>query len=538
MARILIVDDEQSIRETFAVFLRAEGHEVETAATADSALARLDDGPFDVLVGDIVMPGENGVPLLQAVRKTAPHTKVIMMTGEPTVETAAEAVRAHATDYLVKPVRKNAIVRSVNHAVALKVLEDERRRLEEANLLYQENLEHVVAQRTGDLRKKTRQLTDALEELKQAQEQIVQQERLSALGQMASGVAHDFNNALMPVLAFSEILLDGHKNITDEDSRRYLMTIRTAALDAAAIVERLRAFYRPRKAKENRGPVDLSTLLEQVVAMTRPRWRNEALAQGIKIEVKTDFARIPPFEANASELREAFTNLVLNAVDAMPEGGVLALSAGLNGDSVIVTVADTGIGMSDAVQQRCLDPFFTTKEERGTGLGLGITYGILKRHGGSIRVDSRSGEGTTFTLCLPLAVVDVPGDTIEKRAYIAGGLRVLVVDDDPGAREALVSFLERDGHVVDTAENGAEGFEKFTERWYDVIISDRAMPSMNGEQLARAVKASVADKPVILVSGFGSDSGEPLETDAADALLRKPITRDALRAAIAGVMAV
>jgi len=250
LARILIIDDERSIRETLSRFLQTEGHEVESAGSADDALALLENGQFDVLVTDIFLPGKSGVELLQSVTGVAPHVKVIMMTGEPTVETAAEAVRARATDYLVKPVRKNAIVRSVNHAVKLKVLEDEKRRLEEANRLHQENLEHLVAQRTDDLRKRSRQLADTLEELKRAQEQIVQQERLSALGQMASGVAHDFNNTLMPILAFSEILLDSREDMADAEVAKHLMTVRTAALDAAAIVERLREFYRPRRARD------------------------------------------------------------------------------------------------------------------------------------------------------------------------------------------------------------------------------------------------------------------------------------------------
>jgi len=289
-------------------------------------------------------------------------------------------------------------------------------------------------------------------------------------------------------------------------------------------------------ARDHRLPVDLAELLEQVLALTRPRWRDEALARGIRIDVQTDLDEIPMIEANAVELREAFTNLVLNAVDAMPEGGLLAVKARVDGDLVLAEVSDTGVGMSDEVRQRCLDPFFTTKEERGTGLGLGVTYGIVKRHGGSIDVSSRRGEGTTFIVGIPLTSSQAQEVVAAQKAPVRRGLRVLVVDDDEGVREALVGFLEEDGHVVDTAVDGAEGFERFAERWYDVVIADRAMPGMNGGRLARAIKASVADKPVILVSGFGDDTGEPSAESAADAMLCKPVTLDTLRTAIAGVM--
>ncbi|HUA67461.1 MAG TPA: ATP-binding protein, partial [Candidatus Saccharimonadales bacterium] len=255
-------------------------------------------------------------------------------------------------------------------------------------------------------------LEKAYNELRQTQAAVLQQERLKALGQMASGIAHDVNNALSPVVGFSEIILNGGYGLNPE-AKKYLKYIRTAGDDIAHIVARLREFYRARQVNEPLLALDLNALVEQVADMTRPRWRDIPQSKGITIEMRTELApRVPKLTGIESEIREALTNLVLNAVDAMPDGGQITLRTrflhrekdGGHPGQVVVEVSDTGIGMSEETRKRCLEPFFSTKGKRGTGLGLAMVYGVMERHEGSIEIQSEPGKGTTFCLIFPVRV--------------------------------------------------------------------------------------------------------------------------------------
>ena len=225
--------------------------------------------------------------------------------------------------------------------------------------------------------------------MKQTQQNIIQQERLRALGQMASGIAHDFNNALTPILGFSELLLKRSEGLDDRDTvERYLRMMNMAAQDAATVVgnSRLREFYRKREEGENFAPASLHDLVGQAISLTQPRWKDEAQAKGITIKMETDLQEVPLIIGDESELREALTNLVFNAVDAMPDGGTITLRTRRDGNQVVLEVSDTGTGMTEEVRQRCLDPFFTTKgahTSSRTGMGLAMVYGIVQRHEGS-----------------------------------------------------------------------------------------------------------------------------------------------------------
>ncbi|HTR41117.1 MAG TPA: ATP-binding protein, partial [Pseudomonadales bacterium] len=252
-------------------------------------------------------------------------------------------------------------------------------------------------------------LEKAYNELRRTQATVLQQERLKALGQMASGIAHDVNNALSPVIGFADLILRGKYGLKD-DVKKYLGHIRTAGEDIAHIVARLREFYRTREVNEALQPLNLNTLVEQVVDMTRPRWRDIPQSNGITIEVQTALASdIPRLAGIESEVREAITNLVLNAVDAMPKGGRITIATNVirhdgsqNGSKhpvkVAIDVGDTGTGMDEETRKRCLEPFFSTKGKRGTGLGLAMVYGVMERHEGAIDIQSEPGKGTTFRL--------------------------------------------------------------------------------------------------------------------------------------------
>ena len=390
-----------------------------------------------------------------------------------------------------------------------------------------------------DLRESKQQLEHALQELQAAQHQVIQQERLRALGAMASGIAHDFNNALAAILGFTELLIYRPENLVNrEKTLRYLQMMNTAAKDAGNVVNRLREFYRQREEGEVFAPVDLNHLVEEAVSLTQPKWKNQSEAKGIAIQMATELANVPRVVGNAADLREALTNLIFNAVDAMPRGGTITLRTRFDNSRIILEVADTGTGMTEEVRNRCLEPFFTTKGERGTGLGLSMVYGILQRHQGTIDIQSKPGQGTTFILSLPIAVETQPPAKTDSAPSVLRPLRVLLVDDEDLVRRILNEFLLGDKHIVETAASGREALDKFQHAEFDVVILDRAMPDMSGDQVAVAIKQLKPETPVILLTGFGSmmqAAGE--QPPGVDLVVGKPVTILGLREAVAKVVA-
>jgi len=390
-----------------------------------------------------------------------------------------------------------------------------------------------------ELRETNQELEKALRELKTTQQQVIQQERLHALGQMASGIAHDFNNTLTPILGFSDLLIEKAGLLDDKPQAiKFLKLLRTSAQDAASVVNRLREFYRPLDKNEEFPAVDLPALVTQAVSLTEPKWRQQAQAIGATIRVDTNLQPVPPVAADESALREALTNLIFNAVDAMPTGGVITLETTTENGEAVLRVSDTGTGMTEAVRQRCLEPFFSTKGEQGTGLGLSMVYGIIERHRGRLDVQSAPGQGTTFIIRLPIAKPaekKVVAATFEQTSRPA--LNVLVVDDEPRVCEVISAFLRSDGHGVTTASNGREGLEQFKAKPFDLIVTDRAMPEMNGDQMAGFIKKVSPNTPVILLTGFGAlIEVTSAQSKDVDVVLSKPVTLGALRKTIEGLL--
>ncbi|MCG3149595.1 MAG: Adaptive-response sensory-kinase SasA [Verrucomicrobiae bacterium] len=391
------------------------------------------------------------------------------------------------------------------------------------------------AQAEESLRRSKQQLENALHELRQTQSQVVQQERLRALGQMASGVAHDFNNALAKILGFNDLLLHTPEHLRDpEKIKKYLHMVSTSAQDAVQIVNRLREFYRSRKDTDPYEPVRLDQIVEQAIILTQPRWKDQMLARGVSIEIGLDLEETPFVRGNAAELREVVISLTFNAVDALPGGGRIHYRTRRENGQVLLTVTDTGVGMSEEVRRRCFEPFFSTKGEGGTGLGLAIVYGIVQRHGGRLDVDSTPGQGATFAVRLPVAAVELPVPVVDTPVP---PLRILLMEDEPLILEIEKEYLLEDGHTVETALNGRLGLEKFRGGRYDIVMVDRAMPVLNGEQVAVLIKQSMPNTPVILVTGFTEllTPGGATAT-AVDLVVTKPFTATALRQAIATVM--
>jgi PAS domain S-box-containing protein len=384
------------------------------------------------------------------------------------------------------------------------------------------------------LKQSHRQLEETLAELRATQRQVLQQERLRAVGQMASGIAHDFNNTLSPILGFSELLL--RKPVAGSpDADGYLRLINIAARDAAAVVKRLRELYRERGESAALALVNVERCMHEAVALTQPRWRNQALANGVTVRVSVEVeAGLPSILGDEAELREMLTNLIFNAVDAMPRGGSIALRARTEHDGVCLEVADSGLGMSDEVRRHCLDPFFSTKGQHGSGLGLSLVHAIVERHRAALTIESRPGAGTTMRVRFPTAdaaAAASPGRVAEE---LPRRLRVLVVEDEPVVRRVISEQLLVEGHTVETATNGVEGLEKFMAGWFDLVITDRAMPEMGGDQLAATIARVAPDKPIIMLTGFGDlmdAKGE--RPPGVRVLVSKPVTGDRLKQAVA-----
>jgi len=361
-------------------------------------------------------------------------------------------------------------------------------------------------------------LRRAYDDLRQSQQAIMQQERLRALGEMASGIAHDINNAISPVALYTESLLEREPGLS-ERARGYLSTIQTAIEDVAETVARMREFYRPREAELVLTPVRCNHLIEQVINLTRARWSDLPQQRGVVIELKTELdPQLPDIMGSEVEIRDALTNLIFNAADAMPEGGTLTLRTRVPTDGgsgaearrqVCVEVADTGIGMDDETRRRCLEPFYTTKGERGTGLGLAMVYGMVQRHSAELGIDSALGRGTTTRLIFAAADALAPDVTQKLRVQPPlQRLRILLVDDDPLLIKSLRDILEQDGHAVTVADGGQKGIETFDAALtggtpFSVVITDLGMPYVDGRKVAASVKSASAHTPVILLTGWG-----------------------------------
>ncbi|HEY3899353.1 MAG TPA: ATP-binding protein [Chthoniobacter sp.] len=406
-------------------------------------------------------------------------------------------------------------------------------------LLYYEGfVVDVTARREteADLEKTRDELARSLAELRATQQQVVQRERLRALGEMVTGVAHDFNNALSLILGYAEIMQrQCRKHPAGNDFAEYAQTILTASLDAVEIVSRLQEFHRPAEPSETQSLLPLNAIVEQAVTFTRPRWSAESIARGMPIEVITDLSVIPPLRGNAPEIRELLTSLIFNAVDAMPQGGTITLRTRTEGDRIELIIADTGIGMSEEVMRRCFEPFFTTKGERGSGLGLSMVYGTIERHNGTVNVQSMPGSGTTFVIHFPSDATGLPSADTEVEAGTRP-LRILVVDDQPVQCEMLAHALQRDWHTVDVAGNGREALKLLERREFDLVITDKVMPEMNGDQLAVAIKSQEPDTRIILLTGFGDSEHGEHQSEFVDLVLGKPVSLADLRAAINRVM--
>jgi PAS domain S-box-containing protein len=390
-------------------------------------------------------------------------------------------------------------------------------------------------------------LQQAYDDLRQTQQAVMQQESLRALGQMASGIAHDINNAISPMWLSTEMLLETETNLSPQ-IRKHLEMIQRATGDVAHTVARMTEFYRQRDLQVTLSPVEINALVQQVMDLTRVRWSDMPQRQGVVIEMRTELEQNPPVIMGVeSEIREALINLIFNAVDAMPRGGVLTLRTRIverspgrpKVSSLVVEVADNGVGMDEETRRRCLEPFFTTKGERGTGLGLAMVYGVVQRQDADLEIDSAAGMGTTVRLSFAVPVDGATDLAPETPRPLPSRARILVVDDDPLIIRVVCEVLERDGHEVISANGGKAGIDAFSTaqrqgKPFAVVITDLGMPRIDGRKVASFVKSASHVTPVILLTGWGQRLiAEGDVSPHVDRVLSKPTKIGELRESLA-----
>jgi len=523
-ALILIIDDQvANICLLQNILNRVGFSNIQSITDSREAYRKILSLKPDLIVLDLHMPHVTGYEILQQLNIILPrdhYVPVLVLTADGTALAKRRALAAGATDILQKPFDASEVMMRIRNLLRTRFL----------NLEVQ-NQNAILEQKVQE---RTRELSEAMKALEATQQQVLQQERLRAFSEMAGGVVHDFNNSLMSVVGYSDLLLSDSETLNDGATVvEYLKMINTAGNEAAQVISRLRDFYRPREVADVFAPINLNDLLEETVALTQPKWKDQAQASNRTIKVEFDLTKVPMVSGNTAELRKLAASLIFNSVDAMPSGGVITVRTrrGPSGGA-IVEISDNGTGMTDEVRNKCLEPFFTTKGEHYTGLGLSTVFGIAKRHGGKLDVDSRLGKGTSFRVHFPPAAPE-RDPALDSASPYSRALSVLVVDDEPVTRQVVAKYLQMDGHEVVAVSNGRDALSRFRTGKFDLVLTDHAMPEMNGSQLAGAVKGLDPHLPVILLTGF--DAAAAFKSDrppAVDMVLQKPIPQAALRRAL------
>ena len=380
-------------------------------------------------------------------------------------------------------------------------------------------------------------------------EQLAQSEKIRALGEMAGGVAHDFNNFLTVILGNTQLLLskiDGGDG--NQEFRESLESVQRAAADAAETVRRIQEFTRVRTARSF-TTVDVNSVMLNAIDIARPRWRDEAEVRGAKIEIKTMLAGTSPVYANESELAEVFINLIINAADALRDGGKITVTTDTepDGEWVLAVVADNGKGMDEEVKKRVFEPFFSTKGVSGSGLGLSVAYGIVNRHGGDIIVESKAAEGTRFIVRLPVATMaELTGASeLSEVAELAAAAekesgpvrrgKLLIVDDEPMVRKLLGDMLRGMAQYYETAEDGEQALAVFDAAVdagepFDLVMTDLGMPGMSGWDVVEAIKQRSPETPVVLITGWGDQlDAQKMKVSRVDSVIAKPFKAEDIR---------
>ena len=624
--KILIVDDELLILRIISDILSKEGYEVKTAINYFNASQLLDGEKFDVVITDIRMPEKSGIDLLTHVREINSDIPVILMTGFATLETAVEAVKQGAFDYLTKPLDFNKLKRIVSQSIERFSLLSSNKKLVRELQEVNSNLEIKVSERTRELLnilhsanesivttdneliiktvnpktieiyekdfvgKKLDELigginfetiipkilknssyitkhevkygekhleislsqlvdfdtkesfgviaiTNDITEKKKLEIQLLQSAKMSAVGQLAAGVAHEFNNVLSGIVGYTSLAMSRNDV---EKIREDLNVVEKASNRAIEVVRKLLAFSRQKDEKYILSNID--ELIDDSLSLVN----NTLSKEGVKI-IK-HFGKTPPVKVNQNEIQQVVLNMVINAKHAIDENLELSYEDKVIGVTteavdgfVKMNISDTGIGIPRENIPKIFEPFFTTKDrnskEPGTGLGLPITYAIIERHGGSIDVDSEIGKGTTFTIWIPFDQPFANGNVpqimdMDKKEQIESTRKanILVVDDELYIGDLIRDSLKDQGHNVTVLNNGEEAIEKFKEHHFDIAFVDYMLPGCSGLEVIKRIRGHNPHTSLILITGsVNSSIAESAVVEGATSFLQKPFTFDQIR---------
>jgi signal transduction histidine kinase len=379
------------------------------------------------------------------------------------------------------------------------------------------------------------QLQGVVDDLKSTQAQLVRGETLRAMGQLSSGMAHHLNNLFAVILGRVELLMG---KVQEQSVRRSLEIIQRTAQDGAEVVRRVQRFSRVQPVSDAVA-VDLNQLVHEVVELTRPRWQDEAQLRGSRIEVAVETGTVGAAAGEPAPLREVLMNLLLNAADSITQAGKVTLRTWTRDDRVYCSVSDTGSGMPEEVRRRALEPFFTTKGPKATGLGLSVAYGTVQRYGGTLTVESTEGQGTSVEVSLPTAsaTASFAKSSTGARNEPVVPLRILVIDDELQVRATLAEMLEEQGHSVTQAPGGREGLSYLgsNPELVDVVISDLGMPDMNGWDVAKGIQGRWPQLPVGLITGWGETEITREERSRVNFVITKPFDKAVLRETLADI---
>jgi len=626
--RILVVDDEHEILRIIDDLLTRNGYHVDTATTCEKALKLFGENEYNTILSDIRMPQKSGINLLEVVSKSNPELPVVIMTGYASIETAIDALKQGAFDYLTKPLDyqklKSIIVHAVennqlrldknrlmkelkelNCSLELKVKERNRellnilnstkesiittdremkivtsnpatieiygddclgKRLPEIieginfrsvipNILNDPNYDtkHEIKKNGKFLEVGLSQLidfetnevfgtiavTEDITEKKQLEAQVIQSAKMSAVGQLAAGIAHEFNNILTVIMGYTSIAMT-RTNL--EEVNRDLQIVENASDRAADIINKLLTFSRSNN-EEKYHLVILEELIEDTLALIEGSFKSEG------INILRYFGKIPPLRMKPGEMQQVILNLAINSKHAMKKGGVITIQTEIEDDYVKIDFADTGTGISKENMSKIFEPFFTTKnnevDQEGTGLGLSVVYAIVERHGGKIDVHSEEGKGASFTIRIPntqrianTSNANLPN--LESKKLFVNPKRkanILVVDDDFSVRNVLKEYLNLIGHNVEIANDGNNVSELINNNHFDIIFLNYTMPGKNGLDVLKEIKLLNENVMVVIITGKSPDEiRDDVIAEGAYSFINKPFTINQIQNTVARIL--
>ncbi|MDH3598090.1 MAG: response regulator [Candidatus Tectomicrobia bacterium] len=525
---LLIIEDEPRLRNNLKLLLTSEGYTVATAADGQEGIDHLKQEPFDLVITDIMMGDVNGFQIMEHITAHTPDTLIIVITGYASTESAVEALRQGAYDYITKPFEIEIIQISIARAL-------EKVQLKREISHYMDELEQRVVDRTVKLQETNKKLHASLSELKSTQEQLIQTEKLSALGELISGFAHELNNPLTSVLGYSEMAAMSSE--CPDDIRSMLDMTCQEARRCHQIVNNLLSFARKRKPEKQ--SLDLNEVCRKTLHLLSYQFQVNNVTTVVQLD-----ETLPQTMADEPQLQQVLVNIMSNAYQAMAvhqNGGELTVTTAHEDTVITISVTDTGPGIAPEHVQRIFDPFFTTKQS-GTGLGMSLSYGLIKEHGGELTATSPPGEGATFTMTLPIVseplLATNPPPISED--FTVSPQRILVIDDEESLLRLLMMSLNALGHETEATISSREALHKIDTQTYDLIICDMKMPEVDGYQVYRFVEEHHPDMLSRMIFSSGDTVSEEFQAffqETGCRLLQKPFLQNELQQAIYQVIA-